>query len=266
VDLWLSKLAGLIFSPLTLCLFLFLAGYVLLHDRWRFSQQWGRRLCFLGLALLIIFSYTPLGYVVLTRFENQFAARPLPPQVHGIIVLGGGEDPAISQKRGRLTVQFALDRLLGFKELSEKYPRAVLAYAGGSGRLNPYNNQKEADIAIRLLETMNMTTDQMIVEKTSRNTFENATHLAAMVRDEKSLNWVLVTSAWHMPRAMAAFRAAGWNVSPYATNYITSGDWRDGFSFDPTINLGRVHLAMRESLGLLIYYATGKTKELWPAR
>jgi uncharacterized SAM-binding protein YcdF (DUF218 family) len=75
-----------------------------------------------------------------------------------------------------------------------------------------------------------------------------------------------VTSAYHMPRAMAAFRAAGFPIEAYPV------DWRTGGPIDalkpfPSVGDGlrRTDTAVREWVGLLAYRITGKTAELFPA-
>jgi uncharacterized SAM-binding protein YcdF (DUF218 family) len=74
---------------------------------------------------------------------------------------------------------------------------------------------------------------------------------------DKAQRWLLVTSARHMPRALSTFRAAGWNVTPYPVDYLTSSEteWNDY-----SLAKGTLHWqsALREYLGWVAYSATGR--------
>ena len=73
--------------------------------------------------------------------------------------------------------------------------------------------------------------------------------------------WLLVTSALHMPRSVACFRAAGWDVTPYPTNFRIGPD---PLSFALPQNLEGVDLAAHEWVGLLYYRLRGYTRDLFP--
>jgi uncharacterized SAM-binding protein YcdF (DUF218 family) len=97
----------------------------------------------------------------------------------------------------------------------------------------------------------------VLIESKSRNTFENAVMSKSVAGVEASQPWLLVTSAWHMPRALATFRKAGWNVTPYAVDYFspTKIDWlhlslRDGIE--------GWRIVLREGLGTISYEALGR--------
>ena len=78
--------------------------------------------------------------------------------------------------------------------------------------------------------------------------------------------WLLVTSAWHMPRSMGSFRAAGFPVTAYPVDYRTRGgeDARRGF-LHTSEGLRRLDLMVKEWLGLLAYRLSGRTDALFPA-
>ena len=76
---------------------------------------------------------------------------------------------------------------------------------------------------------------------------------------------LLVTSAFHMPRAVGLFRKAGIDVLPWPTDYRTSGTARLAFDFtQPSANAQIATTAMREWIGLFAYYLTGRTHRLLP--
>jgi uncharacterized SAM-binding protein YcdF (DUF218 family) len=104
------------------------------------------------------------------------------------------------------------------------------------------------------------------MERRSRNTVENAQFSKALVAPKDGERWLLVTSAFHMPRSVGLFRKAGFAVEPYPV------DWRVGgrgdllsFTNIAADGLGRTDLGVREWVGLIAYWATGKIDDLFPA-
>ena len=99
-------------------------------------------------------------------------------------------------------------------------------------------------------------------EEESSNTRDNAYKSYALIQPGND-RWILVTSAFHMPKAVGLFRAAGWNVLPYPVNYQTSG------MYDIKQKVGRDNIyaftwAIAQYAGLLCHYLKGDTKELYP--
>ena len=108
--------------------------------------------------------------------------------------------------------------------------------------------------------------DRIIAEEQSRNTIENAVYSRLVAQPKPGERWVLVTSAFHMPRSIAAFRAAGFAVEAYPVDWRTRGSL-DAARFFGSLSegLARTDTALHEWAGLLIYRLTGKTKQLFPA-
>lgn len=107
---------------------------------------------------------------------------------------------------------------------------------------------------------------RLILENRSRNTQENAAFSAALVQPKPGERWLLVTSAWHMPRAIGCFRQAGFTVDAFPVDYRTRG-WGDvtrvhGFASD---GLLQFDLAIKEWIGLAVYRWSGYTPDWLPA-
>ena len=106
----------------------------------------------------------------------------------------------------------------------------------------------------------------LIIENRSRNTAENAEFSKEMANPQPGQNWLLVTSAFHMPRSMGLFRKAGFPVIAWPSDYRTSG--REGiglFRDNPADSLQTTTLAIREWAGLLGYWLSGRIDELVPS-
>jgi len=136
---------------------------------------------------------------------------------------------------------------------------------GGSADLFA-NDAREADYAGQIFESLGIGKDRLIMERRSRNTYENAVFSKAIASPKQGERWLLITSAYHMPRAIGVFRAVGFAVDAYPVDWHTRGpvDAVKPFS-SLSDGLGRTDTAVREWLGLVVYRLTGKTEELFPA-
>jgi uncharacterized SAM-binding protein YcdF (DUF218 family) len=106
---------------------------------------------------------------------------------------------------------------------------------------------------------------QMLFENRSRNTFENAAFTKELVKPRPGEDWLLVTSAYHMPRAMGIFRAQGMNPLAFPVDYRTYGNGQDFRPLaDGSLAIRNFETAAREWVGLLVYRLTGKTDALLP--
>lgn len=258
-----SKLFWALVEPFNFLLILGLAGVVLSFSSWR---RLGRGLCLASLLLLAIVSFSPLGAVLLRPIEDRF---PLPgPDLAaptGIIVLGGGLDEDLSQARHEPILMELGGRVVAGVALARRFPEARLIFTGGSSSLRP-SGADEATGVRDLWLSLGVDPARMTFETKSRNTWENALFTRALIKPQPDETFVLVTSAWHMPRAMGVFRKLGYRVIAYPADYMTLGDSRD---FAP-IYLGFGELVMfqyavHEWIGLTAYHLTDKTSAWFPA-
>jgi len=112
------------------------------------------------------------------------------------------------------------------------------------------------------LKQMGVAQDRLIIEDRSRNTYENAVFSKQQAAQDG--NWVLVTSAIHLPRAVGVFRQAGWKVIPWPSNYLTGGD-EDWANEDiPVLRLYRLSRTFHEWIGLIYYRWRGWSDSLFP--
>jgi uncharacterized SAM-binding protein YcdF (DUF218 family) len=137
-------------------------------------------------------------------------------------------------------------------------------FSGGSSSLMS-NEQREADYAAALFESLGIDKTRLIVDRDSRNTYENAVFSKKLAAPKPGERWLLVTSAFHMPRAVGLFRKVGFPVEPYPV------DWRVGRAADVFAftqfsleGLLRTDVGVREWLGLIAYWLTGRTGTLFP--
>jgi uncharacterized SAM-binding protein YcdF (DUF218 family) len=99
---------------------------------------------------------------------------------------------------------------------------------------------------------------QVVLESRSRTTSENAIFSKTLLQPEPGQHWVLVTSAWHMPRAMETFARAGWTgVTAWPVDYRSSRKMLQ-FEWRLDEHLMEIDLALKEDLGRLAYWVAGK--------
>jgi len=171
----------------------------------------------------------------------------------------------VSAGRGIVALNESGERLTAFAELARRYPDAKLVFTGGSGQIL-FSAAREADIAGSLFEGLGIPRERIILEDQSRNTWQNAVLTRDLVSPQPGERWLVITSAWHMPRSIGCFRAAGFDVEAYPVDFRTRGQgdlWRPFSSVSE--GLRRVDTAVREWIGLVAYRATGRTSELLPA-
>ncbi|MCK1391059.1 YdcF family protein [Bradyrhizobium sp. 1] len=225
----------------------------------------GRKLAVTTLVLLVLATFSPLGNLLLYPLESRFPAwdrsRGAP---DGIIVLGGSVDTDLSAAHRTPVVSHAADRMLAPAELARRYPNARIVFTGGTANLIS-TEAREADYSAPILESLGIPKERLILERDSRNTWENAIFTKQLVAPKPGERWLLVTSAFHMPRSMGIFRKAGFDVEAYPVDWRMGGrDELFAFTRNGADGLGKTDVAVREWIGLLAYRVMGRTGELLP--
>lgn len=257
----LSKILWFFVNPGNVLLLFLVLGVLLLWTRWR---RLGRGLVGTVAAAGLFLAVVPVGSWMFGVLENRFPPlSELPVRVDGIVVAGGVIDPVMSKDRGQAAVNGAVERILEMAKLAERYPRAKMVFSGGSGNL--LNQElKEAPLVAPLLRRLGVDPGRVIFEDQSRNTVENAVFSRRLAKPKPGETWLLITSAFHMPRTVGSFRQAGWRVTPYPVDYRTRGQGALPFRFNFIGGVASLNSALHEYLGLLFYWITGKTNELFP--
>jgi uncharacterized SAM-binding protein YcdF (DUF218 family) len=258
----ISKLLGFFAVPSNDILAAGLIGLALIPTRF---MRTGRRLVSASIILFLAFGLLPLSKMLIAPLEERFppwdASGGAP---DGIVVLGGAIESAIAQLRPASAFNEAAERITVIAELARKYQSATILYSGGNGGPGPPGS--EAQIAKALFETFGVPARRLMLEDQSRTTAENAAFSRRLVMPKPGERWLLVTSAYHMPRSIGAFRRAGFPVEAYPVDYRTMGPADLWIPFDSiATGLRRTDLAVHEWIGLLAYWLTGRSSELFPA-
>lgn len=256
----LSKLFWFLVSPDHLLVWLLLLGFLLLAIGWR---SLGRTLITLDILLLLALLFMPLGDLAMRPLESRF----LPPDLsqvkpEGILILGGAELAEESALWLQPQFNAAAERVMVLPVLAKAYPDLPILFSGGSGSvLRP--DFKGADAVRTYVDALGLS-ERVQFEDQARNTFENAIYSAEVLGGVPKGPWILVTSAFHMPRSVGIFRKQGWNLIPYPVDYYSLTS--NGVRLDPGLwrNLRDLQTAFREWIGLGVYYYTDKTDQFFP--
>lgn len=267
----LSKLIWTFARPDHLLLLVLTVSVLVLG--WSSVRRRARRWSLLSLALIWMIAIYPLGQVLLYPLEQRFdmaqnlASSPLlagQDELAGIIVLGGAEKLSAMELRQRPEFTEAAERIMAVPELARHFPDLPIIYTCGSGWLLK-QQVKGADYTKLYFDAMGLEA-RVLYERESRNTHENATLSKALAGEQISGTWLLVTSAFHMPRSVGVFEQQGWTVRPYPVDYRGQPFEQVGIYFNLSGNLADLTMALREWVGLLAYWLSGKTAVLLPGR
>ena len=250
-----SKILAFLLQPLAHPYILLLAALVMRLMRRRRAMR-----IFIWLAVLLPLSYgvLPVSTWPLRALENSYPVPVIDQPVDGIIVLGGHTGSGeVSAARDQAQQNGAADRLTKGLMLHRRHPGSLLVFSGFSGQLN-LTDWSEADIIRRLLGELGIEERGITFEVTSRNTWENAVNTLEVAVPQPGSRWILVTSASHLPRAMGAFEAAGWDgIIAYPTDYLTTPE---GIGlFDLPTGFKSVGTALHEYIGSFVYWLTGRS-------
>lgn len=250
-----SKLLTFLLEPLFWVLALLLASVLV---AWRRPRA-GRTLSALALLALVLGCWTPVPEALLRNLEAQY---PLPSEqslqdYEGIVVLGGAlSSPELwAAHPQQVGLNHQAERMTEAVALMRRHPHLRLLFTGGNARVSG-KGASEAERAKMLFESLGIDPARVTYESASRNTYENALLTASMPGVDKTRRWILLSSAFHLPRAMGVFTRAGWNVTAWPVDYRTTA--HDSW-FDFSLHYGPAtwQLALHEWLGYAAYQLAG---------
>lgn len=167
------------------------------------------------------------------------------PTAQAIVVLGATRYRDAPEYGGDTVASLGLERLRYAVWLKRRTHLPILVSGG-----RPLNEERaEAQLMQEVLTEWD--TPARWLETESRNTFENAQNSAAILKRQGIETIFLVTSAFHLPRAVEAFEHAGLKVIPAGTRFTRPGPLESGLlAFIPTPSaLCRTSLALHEIFG-----------------
>jgi uncharacterized SAM-binding protein YcdF (DUF218 family) len=256
-----AKTIWSLLAPTNALLILLLFG--LIATCFRRHSVLGKLISTVSAVIFAVCAVAPVGDWLLRPLEAPFSPFPKTGgAITGIVLLGGGERLAAAGTLSRAQPNEAADRLFEAARLAQAYPQARVIVTGGMTTTR--SNLADADVMAALLSELGVESNRIERERQARDTYENAVYARLLARPQPGEQWLLVTSAFHMRRALGAFRRAGFEITP------APADWRqsvpgEGGSWSASANLASVDLAAKEYVGLLAYWIRGRASSLFPA-
>jgi uncharacterized SAM-binding protein YcdF (DUF218 family) len=260
---FVSKIVWFFVTPSNALITLAIVGFGLGWTRW---ARFGQPLTMAAVGALLVAGISPLSYWLMLPLEERFpvfADDGTP--IAGIVVIGGTFDTEPTLAHEQMALNETGERIVALGDLARRYRQARIIYAGGGSEFAP-DTTPEAALLERTIGALGLPAARVSYERRSLNTSQNALYAKAMAQPQAGERWLLVTSAFHMPRAVGSFRAAGFEVEAYPVDFRTAGEASllKPFAF-VSQGLRLTDTATKEWIGLLSYYLTGKTNALFPA-
>lgn len=255
----LTRILGQLTNPVLILAALILAGLVaLLVRRWYFAVF----LQTVAAAIVIFLGILPGAAWLALPLETRFSANPnLPEDGAGIVVLGGTERVDASAAWGQPILSDPTPIAMAVA-LARRYLQAQLVFSGGGSA--PNTTLKEAVVVRAFLIEIGFDAYRVIFETRSCNMFQNGLFTDQLVRPKPSEQWILVTQAISMPRAVAVFRHVGWAVIPFPAGYETASQKLGFISINNPASLHLAAGAIHEWIGLIAYRLMGYTDQIFP--
>ncbi len=260
--IFLSKLLPLFAYPLGLAILLLLMALIF-HRKPK--TRWG--LTCAALLILWLSSTTGLSNLLARSLEWRYKPPEEIPAAPVAVVLGGGTEPALSP-RSTVEINGAGDRVLYAAELYRQGIVQSLLLTGGEISWQTGGSSSPAEDMASILTAIGVPPEALWLETKSLNTYENALYSSEMLEEKGIQSILLVTSALHMPRAVALFEAQGLEVTPLPVDYsvteevLVSGETSALMVkildiIPSSSNLSLTTTALKEYFGMLVYRLQG---------
>ncbi len=260
MSFYLSKIIWLLLNPFNIfILFTLLTIILYLVSLKKISIV----IFFTNSLYLIIISCLPIGNYLIYKIEKEYHVNPsIPDKLDGILILGGSTNPLMYKEFNQISVNDSAERLIESVSIIKKFKNSKVIFSGGSGVINR-SDLGHSQVAKLFYKKIGLEETRIIFENDSRNTYENIIFSKKLANPKKNENWLLITSASHMKRAMLIGSKNNWQFIPYAVDFRTMKK----FSFVPSLNLlsniNSLQYGSHEWLGLISYYLMNRTNKIF---
>lgn len=212
----------------------------------------------LVLATIAVVVVLPVTEWIVGPLEAQAPLPDLPERVDGIVVLGGAVEWRITAARGQLTLNEAGERVAAAASLAQRYPQARIVFTGVFGDAFAQDFRVQGSDRSLFFGPVFAGRDIRYLGA-ARSTYEDAIVALAEASPAAGETWLLITSAMHMPRALATFRTQGWTtLVPYPVDFRSTGSAAPAFDWDVAGTLADLDRAVREWGASEVYRRTGR--------
>ena len=203
--------------------------------------------CFLLVAIL------PIGNFGIKLLESEFLIQKKIKKIDNIFVLAGSENLEASKLSFKTNLNDSSERLIATVKLGLENPDSKIYFLGGQGFMVK-NDINEAHIARSFFSDVGFNTDRIYFIDSARNTIENLQKITDLNISNKSN--ILITSAFHMKRALIISRKFNLDLIPYAVDFrsIKEDNLLNKYQkFNILGNLFKFDLFIRELIGIISF-------------
>ena len=262
---WANAVVAWVATPINLILIGLMVGWLAV---WAGRRVLAYSSFAVSTLLLVVIALTPISEILLGELENRFPrAAFAADDIAGAIVLGGGTGPgSIARDQGRYGLGEGAERVTTAIEFHQTHRKWTIIFAGGRP---PDPTHWPPERMVRdLIGRLGLTAERFIFDVQSTSTYTNGVETARIIDElvkadpSKSGPWLLVTSASHMPRAMAVFEAMDVDVLPYPVDFIARPPafWR--YRLQSVERFMFAHHVVKEWVGAISYWLLGRTNEI----
>ena len=258
MSFYLSKILWLIVNPFNIFIFITLFTMFLYFINFRRLSLIIYLINFIFIALI---SFLPIGSYLTYIIEKEFHTNTkIPERVDGILILGGATNPLLFKEFDQISLNGSAERLVESVMIIRKFEKAKVIFSGGSGIVNR-SDLGHSQVAKLFYKQMGVDTNKIFFEDKSRNTHENIIYSKKIAKPKKNENWLLITSAFHMKRALLIAEKNNWKFIPYAVDFKNIKEFKLTPNLNLLSNLNSFQSGLHEWLGLVSYYLMGRTEK-----
>lgn len=229
------KLLSNLISPSTIIILLFIACWILLFKKQ--EKRAALTLLAISTGTLYLFSISPIADLLIFPLEHKYSTVQNLTQADIMVMLTGGEEGNILRAKEVLRLYY------------KRPDKMVKIIISGNDFLS-YKTESSAAGVKRMLLESGVSPESIIIDEISRTTFESAQNVKKLTGRTP---FYLVTSGYHMPRSLSAFRAFNTNPLPAPTDFKISYYYNFFSLFPNPKNLEKINLAFHEYLGIIFY-------------
>ena len=258
MSFYLSKILWLIVNPFNIFIFITLFTMFLYLINFRRISLIIYLINFIFIALI---SFFPIGSYLTYIIEKEFHTNTkIPERVDGILILGGATNPLLFKEFDQISLNGSAERLVESVMIIRKFEKAKVIFSGGSGIVNR-SDLGHSQVAKLFYKKMGVDINKIFFEDKSRNTHENIIYSKKIAKPKKNENWLLITSAFHMKRALLIAEKNNWKFIPYAVDFKNIKEFKLTPNLNLLSNLNSFQSGLHEWLGLVSYYLMGRTEK-----
>ena len=260
MSFYLSKILWLILNPFNIFIFVTLLSIFLYFVKLR---RLSLIIFLINFVFIALISFLPIGSYLIYNIEKEYHSYIKPPDhVDGILILGGATNPLLFNEYDQISLNGSSERLVESVFIIKKFYMAKVIFSGWSGILN-WPDFDHAQVAKSFYNKIGIEIDKITFEDNSRNTYENIIYSKKIANPKINENWLLITSASHMKRALLIADKNNWDLIPYAVDFKNIKEFKLIPNLNLLSNLNSFQQGSHEWLGLVSYYLMGRTDKVF---